>query len=261
MFGLMELCQRKTEFDQQKFWDLYARIDFFQKIPKKHLNSYRFDFQKEYFTINQPNLKNHTPFYGLESFFLNTYCCLLKIRELSQKGLSKNYAEKNILEFIDWMADTLGILGGIEFKLAMNIFGGKTEFRKMIWLEGKNNLIQKKIIGTAWDITFARFCSNNFSLSKKLGENLNAYFLTSDTNLFKLLSENSLTMILDSGEIGSSSMINTSFDCPHFDESFINKNNRKMLELITERFNQEIIFDKNKVVDLIINLEKTNNVA
>lgn len=193
----------------------------------------------DYFTLNQPKLRNHTPFYGLESFFLNTYCSLLKIRELALNGLSKKYAEKNILEFTKWMANTLGIMLGIEFKLAMNIFGGKTEFRKMIWLEGKEHLIKKKIVGTAWDITHARFCSNNFSLSKKLGENLNAFFLTSDTNLFKLLSESSLTMIFDSGEIGSSSMINTSFDYPHFDESFLNKNNTKMMELITERFNHK----------------------
>lgn len=41
------------------------------------------------------------------------------------------------------MLNSLGFILGIKPKLAMNIFGGKTEFRKMISLDGKERLIKK----------------------------------------------------------------------------------------------------------------------
>jgi len=262
IFGLMELSQNGDLFDKNKFWDFFHRINFFKQIPLKRLRTYRFDFNTDYLILKQPDInKEHSPFYGLDSFFLNTYACLLKIRELSLRGISKRFAEQNATDFLNWMSDTLGIILGVEYRLAMNIFGGETEFRKMIWLEGKAELIKKKLIGTAWDITHARFCSNNHFLNKTLERNLSAYFLTSDSNLYKLLAEYSLTRIFDAGEKMVTNLYNSSFNYPHLGSDFLDKNNKVMLELLSDRFNKKVHFDRDKVESIIHELEKKNNVA
>lgn len=262
LFGLMELCSTKGKIDNTKFWDLYKRIDFFNLIPIKQFKTFNYNFHQQYFLDGESYIQDkENSFFGLDAFFLNTYTSLLKIRELSLKGVSKKYAEPHALEFVEWMKKDLGIILGVEYRLAMNVFGGITEFRKMIWLEGKTDILKKKLIGTAWDITHSRFCSNNVLLSRTLGEYISAYFLTSDLNLFNLLASYQITMLIDGGNSGCTTMYNTDFELPHFNESFIDKNNRMIIDISYERLGDEIVFDRDKIWKIIDELEMINNIA
>jgi len=262
LLGLIELSQNNGKVDNDKFWDFYKRIDFFNLMPVKNLKNFRYDFYQNYFLNEESRIDEYENSYlGLDMYFLNTYASLLKIRSLSLGKSSKKYAESNILEFISWMRDELGVILGVEYRLAMNVFGGMTEFRKMIWLDGKKEVLRKKLIGTAWDITHSRLCSNNVLISKTLQENISAYFVTSDFNLYNLLSSYSITMILDNKNLGATTLYNTDFKLPHLDKSFIDKNNKMMLDMAYDRLNQKIIFDIKRVLKIIVELEKINNVA
>jgi hypothetical protein len=261
-FALIELSTNTGEFSVEKYKDLMERVDFFNQIPPKHLKKFNYNFNTDYFIINDVEITKPTvPYLGLDLFYLNTYCCLLKIRGLALRGLNKTVAEKNINDFFTWMRDDLDLILGLEYKLALNIFGGHTEFRKMIWLEGKHKLVKQKLKGTSWDITHARLCMNNFKLNKILKDNIVAYFLTSDTNLIELVKSFSLTGIIDCEKIGSTSVINTSFAYPHFTEEFIDKNNLLMINTLGDRFNKEYKYNIERTKKIISQLEIENSIA
>jgi len=260
LFGLMELSYSKNIFDKDKFQDFKNRIDFFIQIPLKHFKKFNYNYLRDYQIFSQPKLKDNTTFFGLESFILSTYCVLLKIREISLSGLTKKDAKKNIFKLLDWMINDLKFMLGVEYKLGMNIFGGKTEFRKMIWLEGKQNLTQKKIMGSAWDITHSRFITNNEFLNKIVDKNIYVYYLTSDRHFYELISKYSITAIFKT-KAGTTTMHNTNFDYPHFETEFIDEQNNKMIEIMGDRINKEPMYDRERILRLIDNLEKSNNIA
>lgn len=261
IFGLIELCYQGGIFNESKFWDFQRRIDFFIDVPKRTFNSLKFDFTKDYLILKRPQLLGNNPYNELEPFFLSTYCALLKIRALSLRDISGKRAEENSLELLAWMVDDLKIMLGREYKLGLNIFGGVTEFRKMIWLDGKQELIKKKLIGTTWDLLHSRFCSDNMMLKKALGSNIAAHFLTNDYSLFKLLYKYSLTIIVDAGqEIGITRVNNSNYDLPHLKGAFLDKQNRIMIDLLSTRFNKKIDFHKQRVLSLIDELEKQNGI-
>jgi len=263
MFGLIELSYKNGNYNIQKYWDFCNRIKFFEEIPLKHFLSFKYDFFKEFYVLQTPELNLESTFKSLEYFFLNTYCSLLKIRAISLNGLSKNKAEKNIIEFFNWMSHELGIILGIEYKLAMNIFGGSTEYRKMIWLDGDQKLLKKKLIGTSWDIFHTRLCTNNFEFAKILGnKNIEGYFITNDKLLFNLHAHYSLSGVIEKSEnFGTMKVFNTDFNIPHFNDDFIEKQNKKMIEEMTERFNKPSKNNVELTKRLIKYLEEINNVA
>lgn len=259
-FGLMELCFKEGKFDEEKFWDFKDRIDFFEQMPKTDFEELKYDYNRDYSIAKYPPLQKSGPYYGLEKVFLYTYASLLKTRELALRGLSKNIAEKNCFDLINWMVDELGIILGLEYKLAMNIFGGSTNFRKMIGIDGANDLTKKKLIGTSWDILHSRFCTNNLKLSGMLNEPTNAYFMTEDYNLYKLLHKYNLSVIIEgSKDVGVTTLSNSDYDLPHFDKEFLNSQNRLMINLLAERFNKPTHTDIEKVKVIIEELEKRNN--
>ena len=263
MFGLFELSYEKGDFDIKKYWDFKTRIKFFEKIPLKNFLTFKYDFSRDFFVFGTPELNLKSSFNSLEYIFLNAYCSLLKIRAISLNGLSKNKAEKNITEFFNWMSQELGIVLGIEYKLALNIFGGSTEYRKMIWLDGDKKLLKKKLIGTAWDIFHTRLCTNNFEFAKMLeNKGIEGYFITNDNLLFTLHSQYSLSGIIEkSKNLGTMRIFNTDFNLPHFTDEFIDKQNEKILTVMSERFDKPLKNNVGLTNKLINNLEKTNNVA
>lgn len=262
LFGLMELCYKDDKFDEDKFWDFNNRINFFEKIPKVYFKEFKFNYTRDSLDIERSYLRKSSPYYGLEPTFLYTYVSLLKIRELALKELAKNIAEKNCFDLINWMVDELGIVLGLEYKLGMNIFGGSTNFWKMIGIDGKNDLIKKKLIGTAWDILHSRLCTNNLKLSEMLSEPIEAYFLTDDYNLFKLLYKSNLSVIINNSKGHNvTTLSNSDYNLRHFDQLFLEKQNRLMIKLLTERFNKPIVYDLIKVKAMIEELEQRNNIT
>lgn len=262
LFGLIELCSNGSTINNEKLNDFTDRIDFFKKIRFKQLRAMKYDFHANYFSLEPPINISDSLLDAIAPSFKNTYCALLKIRNLAKGNLSKKYAEQNTLEFFDWMSNELEIIRGPEYKLAMNIFGGNTDFRKMIGLDGKISDIKKKLLGTTWDIFHAKHASNSFVLTEMLGESVYPYFLTSDKNLFNIFRQLSLTLIKDGGRnLNTSFLMNSDIDVPHFDESFHEKQNRKLLNTFIDRRNQEYKFDVVKVDKMISDLEIENDIV
>ena len=260
LFGILELCEKEGRFLNDKFRDFKYRLDFFEQIPNKYLNKGIFDFHRDFHLIKDVrDFENADSFYENLSILRMSYCSLLKIRKLALKSTKKNNAESSIDSFTQWMVDDLGLMLGIEYKLAMSVFGGRTEFRKMIGLDDNSSSAIKKIKGTVWDIFHSRYCMHNANISKHLGEDLSAYFVTNDFNLFNLLHRYSLTGIIDPGDdSGSTSWYNTDFDYPHLDNEFLERYTEKVLKLMYERSKVNFEYDKEKINRMILTLEKEN---
>jgi hypothetical protein len=191
---------------------------------------------------------------------MNSYCTLLKIRSIALKGLQKQNAESNIDSLFNWMINVIDCMRAVEYKLALNIFGGNTTFRKMIALDSKSSNVKKILIGTSWDIYHSKNTTNSFRLFQILGDNILPYFVTSDSNLFGLFKKYNLALIKDGGkDLNSSFIINSEFDFPHLSNDFIDKQNKKMMDYFIERRNNNSKYDKQKMDKLIENLEREND--
>lgn len=260
MFGIMELCEKDGEFLNDKYRDFKYRLEFFEQIPSKVLNKGSYDFKRDFHLFRElPPFVTEDSWYDKLPVLQLSYAALLKIRGLATISTKKYSAEKNIETYLDWMSDELGLMLGIEFKLAMNVFGGRTEFRKMIGLDDAGSKAKKKVKGTLWDIFHSRFCMHNANISKHLGEEISAYFVTNDHNLFSLLSKYSLTGVLDPGDdSGSTSWYNTDFDYPHLKRDFLEKHTERMLDLMYDRLKMDFQYDKQKTKQLIQRLENMN---
>ena len=159
------------------------------------------------------------------------------------------------------MINKLKILRGAEYQLALNIFGGNTEYRKMIGLDStKPNDIKKKISGSAWDMFHSKLCANNLRLSQILERNIHPFFLTSDANLFKLFHNVSSQSIKHEGNESISSIMISDSNYPHFEESFIERNNQKSYNLSVERSDIDYSYNEDEVNKLILELEIENGI-
>ncbi|MEI9956235.1 MAG: hypothetical protein WDM90_08020 [Ferruginibacter sp.] len=261
-FGIMELCIKDGALDENKLWDFKHRIDFFEQISLKEFKKFRYDFKRDYFILKEGQSKLVNPYQAIEPSLMNSYCALLKIRSLAINGLTKEAAEKNINSFLDWMVDELDNIRAIEYKLALNIFGGNTVFRKMIGLDCKQSEVKKRVKGTCWDIFNSKNTTNSFRLFEILERNITPFFLTSDANLFSIFKNFSLTLIKDGGEnFTSSFLLNSDFAFPHLEEDFIDRQNKKTMEIFVDRHNINYEFDKKKVNQLIKHLEIENKLT
>lgn len=260
-FGLMELCLKNGNFDANKFRDFKYRIDFFDQIQLKEFRKFRYDFNRDYFILKDISFDLPNPYKAFEPSLMNSYCALLKMRSLAKNGLTKETAEANVNSFLDWMANVLGSIRAVEYKIALNVFGGNSAYRKMIGLDCKDSEVKKKLIGTSWDIFHSKTSSNSFRLFQFFGKNISPYFLTSDTNLFNLFKNLNLLLIKDGGDnFNSSFILNSDFAFPHLDKDFIDRQNRKMMNIFVDRRNISFEFDKQKIDSLIGELVLENKI-
>ena len=261
-FALLELCTKNGTIDKEKFQDFKLRIDFFEQISLKVFMSFKYDFHRDIYVFrNMDNILDN-PLEAVDQVVSNSYCTLLKIRSLALTGLTKNKAEYNLNLLTDWMVNSLNIFRGSEYKLAMHIFGGNTEFRKMIGLDSSGFDAKKKIVGTSWDMFHTKFTANSFRLSEILQRNIYSHFLTSDNNLFKIFENLSLEVIKDGGDDFVSSFIMTSdFSYPHLDDSFTDRNNDKLIEIFLDRRNIQYTYNKIEVAKMIADLELENGIS
>lgn len=259
LFGVLELCSRNGSFNNDKFWDFKYRIDFFEQIPLREFKKFRYNYHRDFIIFKKKNEEMPNPFIAIQPALSNTYCALLKIRLLALRGTSRKNALENIDIFTNWMMNDLDLMLGIEYKLALYIFGGRTEFRKMIGLDSEKESAKKNLLGTTWDIFHSRNTSNNFRLSKLLQDNILAIFMTSDLNLFKMFQSLSLRLVKNGDEdVNSSFLFNSDFSFPHFDENFIDQQNRKIMKIFIERHSHKYRYDHIKVCQMIETLEVEN---
>lgn len=260
-FAFLELCNQSGTLDKVKLQDFKLRIEFFEQIPLKAFKKFKYDFQRDVFVVrNIPETKGN-PMEMPNQILKNSYCSLLKIRSIALQGLTKGKAESNINEFDDWMIKDLDIFRGAEYKLAMNVFGGNTAFRKMIGLDCKQKDVKQRLIGTAWDMFHSKFAANSFRLSESLGRKIYPFFLTSDANLFKIFQNLNMHLVKDGGkDFVSSFMLTSDFSYPHLDDSFLEKNNRKLLNNFIDRYKKIYAFDEAKVDKMINQLEVENGI-
>lgn len=262
LFAIMELCSKKENFDAQKFWDFKHRIDFFRLIPLKKLKQMKYDFKRDYINLKTDNMDLRNPYPNIKAFQFNIYSSLLKIRLIAKNSLSKKDFEKNCNELLDWMESDLKLIMGVEYKLGLSIFGGNTEFRKMIGIDSNSDKAKKLLWGTTWDIFHSRVSINSSKISGLLGENLAPFFLTNDENLFKLFRTFGLRMVVDgeAANFGSSFVYTSGAEYPNFSEEITERQNLKMINFLAERFNDKQVYDEEYILSLVNNLEIENGI-
>lgn len=255
MFALIELCYDRLTLDinEEKFWEFKNKLDFAFSYKNKLFRQLKYDYNTEYIINRWPQLKI-TSIKPLTEQLNISYAALLKIREIAtSQGLSKQTAEKNITQFIDWMTYDLDFIIGTEYFLAIQVFGGNSEFRTMIKLDSSKKKTLKVLLGTAWDLFHARASRNRTQLTKIVGKPAFPIFVTKDKRLFDLLSP---TVILQT-ELGSTklSLTHENLTPPHYSDSFMNTLNTEMLTRTKERLYNKNEPDMVRVKTMIKELE------
>lgn len=152
IFALLELSLDKITYklNTYKFLDIGNKLKFAFQFPLEKLRKNDFDFSTNFFQANKPNLNNDASAF-IEQILVH-YSALLKIREIASKGLGKQKAKENIIEFIDWMNIELGLILGLEYQLAFQIFGGNNSFNAMIKEDSSKEKALKTLWGSSWDL-------------------------------------------------------------------------------------------------------------
>ncbi|TSJ44982.1 hypothetical protein [Fluviicola chungangensis] len=254
IFALTELCYDRStlEIIEDKLWDFKHKVDFVFGYPIKLLERYEFDFELNYdIRPRTSSMKG-----SIQPFSANLnlyYAGLLKIRELANDGLKKEYSEKNINLFIEWMKNELNVMLGLEFTLALEIFGGNTKLLSMISIGAKPEQVKKRLWGTAWDLFHARMSCNRTQISKMTGIRTHPIFITKDYALYKVMAPS----VLHNVHFNSLNFkITHENNYPlHYSDLFMQNLNERLLELSVERVSEEPILDESRVISIIENLE------
>ncbi|MEQ8686990.1 MAG: hypothetical protein RIE86_16935 [Imperialibacter sp.] len=255
LLALPELCYDRMTFSikEEKFWDFKCKLDFAFEFPYKLLKQYKFDYETNYYIFKKPELssKSIEPFTEQLDLF---YAALLKIRSLAKVGLSSQFAEKNILEFINWMVHELNAVLGPELSLAIQVFGGNTKFRTMIKPEGSKEKALKTLWGSAWDLLHARVSRNKSQLSQIVGRPVQPIFITKDINLHNLLAPH-VDSYIKYNSVKLSITTNNNYP-PHYSTTFMNELNVKLLDITLDRALKEMSVDRQKIKEIIRKLEE-----
>lgn len=254
IYALVESCyDRKTlEIQSEKFFNFKNKIDFAFQVPIEQLKSFEYNFDDSTFKAPEinPQILNSIIDERVNIF----YAGLLKICEISQKGLKIDLAEKNVTEFVEWMENELDIILGIEYTLALFIFGGDTRFRSMLKIGARKEKVMKAAWGTAWDLFHAKVSCHKEQVSELVNEQVDPIFVTKDSNLFELISPQ-VDSYFRYEHTRLSVIENKIPSC--YSDKFIDNLNKKFLELNLKRFqkNTNRTVDANKIKNVIKKLE------
>lgn len=252
--ALIELCYDRESFEikEDKLWDFKNKLDFAFEYPLKLLKKFEYDYETNYVILEKRRLSINSIKPLTEN--LNCYyAALLKMRAIAMLNIKQEMAEKNIEEFVDWMINELGIILGLEYSLALKIFGGDTEFRSMLKLDSSKEKSLKAIWGSAWDLFHVRISRNQNQLSQLLGQNVHPIFVTKDGRLFELLAPHvQFHVKTDSSRLTLTDKNNYP---PHYSQEFMDYLNIKILKLGIDRFSKEVTINDNKLKSIIKNLE------
>lgn len=256
IFALLELSLNKETYkiNTEKFLDFSNKLKFAFQFQLERLKKNDFDFSNNFYQPQNQNINENGSLF-VEQILVH-YSALLKIREIAHNGLGKQKAKKNMTEFIDWMDSELGLILGIEYQLAFQIFGGNNSFNAMIKENSNREKALKTLWGTAWDLFHARVSRNSKQLSKIVGEDVNSIFITNDKRLYELLSpqiefateyDRSKISITDGKENYP----------PNFDDNFVRELNQRFLNIFEKRDLQKAEYPNDDFVKkIILDLEK-----
>ncbi|NOQ75605.1 MAG: hypothetical protein GQ574_26595 [Crocinitomix sp.] len=256
ILALLELSLDKSTYqlDTDKFFDFFNKLKFAFQFPIERLRKNDFDYFSNFIPSEKKDTKgNLTPV--IEQIMVH-YSALLKIREIASKGLSKQKSQKNILEFLDWMNSELNLILGLEYQLAIQIFGGNTGFNSMIKVNSTKEKALKALWGTAWDLMHARVSRNSTQLSAMVNEDINSIFITNDKRLYELIAP----QIEFASEFDRSKISITAGEenyPPHFDYAFMEKLNSMILEISEKRVSTKVSYPhEDYIKELIGDMEK-----
>jgi hypothetical protein len=259
LFALLESCyDRNTlEIQTDKFNEFRNVIDFAFQHPVARLKKFDYDYNTDYNDLSLKTEYKRDLIKSLTEEMLNpSYAAMLKICELSKKGLSAGWAEKNITDFLDWMENELNIILGVDYSFALEIFGGNSKFRKMIKLDASKKRIIPAARGAAWDMFHAKMSRNKKQLSYISGYKVYPVFVTKDQVLAELISPkvNSYEKLGRSlvSRVQRNSKLN-------YSEDFWNYLNERLLKIKTERIGRNSSVDREKVKSIINVLEDNLN--
>ena len=254
LFASLELSINKItqQLDENKFLDFSRKIKFAFQVPLKDLKKNNFNFSMN----SYPDIKMNNNVTSFVDQIYVHYCVLLKIREIASNGLGKQKSKKNITQFLDWMDFKLGIILGLEYQLALQIFGGNTNFNTMIKENSNKERTLKALWGSAWDLLHARVSRDSSQLSEIVNEDINSIFVTNDKRLHELLAP----QIEFASEFDRTKISITDGKenyPPHYDDDFISELNQRIIKIFEKRELNSPNYPKNSIIkNLIKNLEE-----
>lgn len=257
LFALIESCyDRQTlEIKADELFDFNNKIDFAFYYPIKELKKFNYIFEQDFVAHRGKLNKTDTSKIIIDEMINLYYAALLKIALISKKGLSAKVAEENIEEFIDWMINDIGIMLGVEYTLALQIFGGNGKFLKMIKLGGSKEKVMKAAWTTSWDLFHARMSCNNDQMSFLVNHKVYPIFVTKDATLFELLSPE-IKYYIKNGKSKFSITEKNNYP-PHYSNDFMEYLNNKMFNLITNRIGTECKVDTVIIKKVLRTLENS----
>ncbi len=186
-YGVLELVKEKGShtFQKDKFDEILDKVNYLFWYP---VELHEIEFQKNLFPVEKyrGDYSSHNFFVSkMGSFFLLTYTTLLKIYSISKKrSPQKETFLANIREFLSWCESELNTSMLLEFALAIKIFGGDSDFKKMIAFDNTDSAenIFKILHATTWDLIHIKLILRELS-----DEKIFPIFITRDTNLYALL--------------------------------------------------------------------------
>lgn len=255
LFALLESCyDRNTlEIQTDKFNEFQKIIDFAFQHPVAHLKNFDYDFNTDSQSLGLKSGYSSDLIKLLTEERLNpSYAAMLKIAELSKKGLSANRSEKNITAFIDWMENELNIILAVDYSLALYIFGGNSKSRSMIKLGAGKKKFLAAAMGAAWDMFHAKMSRNKKQLSFIQGYKVYPVFVTKDQVLAELISPK-----VNSYEKSGSSQLSRlqRNDDLNYSPEFWNYLDDRLTKIGSERMGRNTVVDTEKVKSIIKTME------
>ncbi len=210
-FGSVELAfnRKSRQIDISKFQDMVNKITYTFDTPYSKgikLNERAYPY---YVEVGQKDIDTFNTFLPL---LLLSYTTLLKLYIIcKENNPNKGNIRSNLKRFCDWCDKELNISMASEIQLAVKIFGGVSDFRKMIALD-KNagaDEILRIIWGTAFDFFHLRII-HFAGISSEI--NLHSYFITQDENIFSLFKTCKLEKAITTKNYIALSMLSSDLD-------------------------------------------------
>ena len=211
-FGLAELCLRRKGWvlDQVRLESLERSISFaINSAPgRKEQHQLTGDTDE----VEPVDLQMFRPFTPLLQIF---YASLLKISTLTNTGLSRTSAVRNVREYLRWAADEFGCVAVLPLQAAVAIFGGDSLARKLIGADG-HCLTPRTVWGGAWDVFYVHQLYHA-TLTEIEGLAYYPVFVTRDRACYDVFSQSRLqgAIRFDAGR--RPQLVGVSNDYPHYE--------------------------------------------
>ena len=214
-FGIYELALGKLIYDEDsinKYYDFQNKLMFGLDLNIDQIRNRNFNYYPK------QNLDKHIESSFISESIKRSYVSLLKMRAIGiRNGINKKNASKNVIEFLEWLDSKLNISLGVEIQLALYLFGGKGNFKKMIYFDNlKSENFVRTLRGTAWDINHFRMLLSMEGLREELKNTDIPIFVTRDENFINLVSEIDTKFIIKTTTNPVMPGFTISYNCPFF---------------------------------------------